>query len=159
MRVRHLIVSAALAAILCSVVPAGAGAGGAQDPKVSGSHEHGAVTSGLDDPRFVTTRTGGAPDLNRHDPFDSFRSDAHGSKQHQKTGGWDRETPQIYDLRKFAHVAVQKGRCHPRGHEPDDDHFGSRHSIPVGFFGDDDRHGGHGDHEHPHEPPFCPSPH
>ncbi len=47
MRVRHLIVNAALAATLCSVAPAAAG--GAKDPKVSDSREHGAVTSGLDD--------------------------------------------------------------------------------------------------------------
>jgi hypothetical protein len=154
MRMRHWIVGAALGAILCSVVPTSAGADGAKDPKVSGLRERGTGVSGLDDPRFVTTRTGTAPNVTSQAGLESSLSDRE-TKQ-SKSGGPLQQTQQVQDLRKFAQVAVQRDRCHPRDNgEEDDDAF----VTTVGLFGN-----GHSPHEphaphRPHEPPFCPSPH
>ncbi len=153
MRMRHWIVGAALGAILCSVVPTSADADGAKDPKVSGLRERGTGVSGLDDPGFVTTRTGTAPNVTSQAGLESSLSDRE-TKQ-SKSGGPLQPTQQVQDLRKFAQVAVQRDRCEPRDNGEEDD-------DALGFSGD-----GHSPHEPhpphpphpPHEPPFCPSPH
>jgi hypothetical protein len=145
MEVKHLVVGAAVGAVLLGILPATAGADGRLDSRFSSAPEQNARSSAVRDPGQV------------FDPLNVRSRPAVGSSSltRQEAGHLRMAT----QLRKLIGVVVQNNACHPRGKPPHGQFGYTSIGYLQGFDFDDDRgkHDGHG--HHGHGPPFCPSPH